>query len=260
MLAKRIIFTLIYDQGFFMQSRNFRLQRAGDSDWINNNYNFSDISRYIDEIIFLDCSREDFPFEKKYDDFLKVTRNCFVPKAMGGRIRSINDVDFAFSNGADKVVLNTALFKNEKLIKEVSEKYGTQSIIGSIDYKVLNNQPIIFTCNGKCNSEINLLDFINSEILKFVGELFITSIDKDGTGQGFDVNFLSKAARLTAVPLIASGGAGNYNHFIEVNKFENISAYSTANLFNFIGNGLENTRNKLISNGINFPIWDYSSV
>ena len=102
MLTKRIIFTLIYDRGYFMHSRNFSLQRAGDAQWIIKNYNFENISRYIDEIIFLDVSRENFNKDKAFEDFQKVTNNCFVPKSFGGKLKKIQDLEKCFEKGADK--------------------------------------------------------------------------------------------------------------------------------------------------------------
>ena len=117
MLKKRIIFTLLYDNGYFIQSRNFRRQKIGTKEWINKNYNFSFVSNFIDELIILDISKI-----KKNEKFVKdcksVCNKVFVPISLGGGIKSYEDAKFYFNNGADKVIINTSVFKSPKNIKK----------------------------------------------------------------------------------------------------------------------------------------------
>lgn len=256
MLTKRIIFTLIYDRGYFMHSRNFSLQRAGDSDWIIKNYNFESISRHIDEIIFLDVSRESFDKEIALNDFKKVTNNCFVPKSYGGRLRDFEDFNRSFQNGADKIVINTLLHDDPDLVIEASKKYGSQSIIGSIDVKKIDEKYVVFSQNGSVNLQIDLEQYASSKVLKNIGEIYLNSIDKDGTGQGFDLETYNVIREKLQCPVILAGGAGNASHFLMSLEGSKVDALATANLFNFIGNGLETTRQRLIENNYLFPYWD----
>ena len=258
MLTKRIIFTLLYDRGFFMHSRNFSLQKAGNAEWIVKNYNFEKISRHIDEIIFLDVSRDNFDKKNTFNDFKKVTKNCFVPKSIGGKLRKIEDFEECFENGADKIVINTSLLINPKLIIDASKVFGSQSIIGSIDVKKINNEYIVFTKNGSFNTKVNLKGYLELEHIKYLGEIYLNSIDKDGTGQGYDTNILKTAETIVSCPIILAGGAGQSNHFSNALASSNVDALATANLFNFIGSGLETVRNSLTSSNFLFPNWDPS--
>ena len=116
MLKKRIIFTLLYDDGYFVLSRNFRLQRVGNLEWLKKNYNFSHIAFFIDELIVLDVSRNNRSIDKFSSMLKKLSCECLVPIAAGGGIRSLDDGKKLLRSGADKLVINTALFRNINLI------------------------------------------------------------------------------------------------------------------------------------------------
>ena len=135
MLRKRVIFTLIYNEGFFMQSRNFRLQKVGDINWLQKFYKFSQIAFSLDELIILNTNRD----EKNMESFSKIVsslvENTFIPIAVGGGIRSVEDAQLLFQSGADKIVLNTKLYESPELISQLVERYGSQSVVASIDYK-----------------------------------------------------------------------------------------------------------------------------
>ena len=254
--TKRIIFTLIYDRGFFMHSRNFRLQRAGNSDWIIKNYNFQEMSRHVDELIFLDVSRESYSEIKTKEDFKLVTDCCFVPVSFGGKLRTIEQVKDRFKNGADKVVLNTAIFKDPDFVKEVSKIFGVQSIVASLDVSLQNNKYIVYVENGTESTDLELEKYLELEIIKHVGEIYLNSIDKDGTGQGYDIGIARKINERLKIPIIFAGGAGNSAHFVQLLSESKIDALATANLFNFVGDGLAKSRESLIESGHDFPQWD----
>jgi len=249
MLRKRIIFTLLYNDGMFCQSRNFRLQKVGDIDWLNRYYKFQRVSFAIDELIILDVSKN-----RNIEDFTKIVRmiveNIFIPVSIGGGIRKKEDVDILFNNGADKLVLNTILYKNKELVKELIEKYGSQSIVASIDYKDNN----VFIENGtELLEDMDLLSYIKYVESLGVGEIYLNSIDRDGTGFGYDIETIKKAIDFISIPLIVAGGAGNERHLEE--GLEISEAVATANLFNFIGDGLLNARKKLLEKNINLARW-----
>ena len=146
MLKKRIIFTLLYQDGFFVQSRNFNLQKVGDINWLEKNYDFKKISFYIDELIILDVSRKEKDTDKFIDNLKKVSSFCFIPISSGGGIDTFEKARNLLTNGADKVLLNTNL--KEKLLKKISEVYGEQSIIAGVDYTNVKSKKKILIKNG----------------------------------------------------------------------------------------------------------------
>lgn len=254
MLRKRVIFTLIYSDGFFMQSRNFRLQKVGDIDWLKKNYQFQKIAFSIDELIVLNASRE----IKKIEEFSRVveqlSQDVFIPVSAGGGIKSMKDAEILFNSGADKIVLNTILYKNPALVRELINRYGSQSIVASVDYKINQNMVEVFVENGTEKINFNLDENLAYlENLK-IGEIYFNSIDQDGTGFGYDLETIARLEKINT-PLIIAGGAGNEKHLTDGININHVSAVATANLFNFVGNGLPNARKKMIDLKINLAVW-----
>lgn len=246
MKKKRLIFTLLHNNGGYMLSRNFRLQRVGDAKWIYKNYNFSKIAFSIDELVILDVTRENRNQAKYIESYKKIISNVFVPIAIGGGIRTFEDARNLFLNGADKVVINTSIYKNPQLVEDLAKEYGAQSIIASIDYI---EEDGIFHCyveNGSEKLPIELKEYLNMVQKMPVGEIYLNSIKKDGTGFGYNMNIVPFIEGIN-LPVIMAGGAGNELHFIEaIQASNNIDAVATANLFNFIGNALPNSRQALM--------------
>ena len=255
MLRKRIIFSLIYEGGFFNQSRNFRLQKAGNLTWLEKNYNFKEIAFSLDELIVLDASKD----EKKIEDFAKIleriVEDVFIPIAAGGGVRDIDDAKLLFNSGADKLVLNSLLYKSPDIVRQIVKQYGSQSLIASIDYKTIDGNNLVFINDGMQKIDMTLDQYIDYVQNLGVGELYLNSIDKDGTGFGYDFDTIDKVANTIKVPLIIAGGAGNESHLIQGLKREKVDAVATANLFNFLGNGLPNARKKIIEENLNIARW-----
>lgn len=256
MLRKRIIFSLIYCDGYFSQSRNFRLQRVGDLIWLNKNYNFRNIASSIDELIVLNASREQKNIKEFSSIINKLVNEVFIPIASGGGIKNIEDAELLFKNGSDKIVLNTLLIENPNMVNSMVKQFGSQSILASIDCKFNGNDYDIFIEDGKVKIDFQLEKYIRYLEDLGVGELYLNSIDKDGTGFGYDSSLISKINYLTKIPLIIAGGAGNENHLSAGLKIDNVNAVATANLFNFIGDGLPNARKKIIDSGLNIANWN----
>lgn len=256
MLRKRIIFTLIYNDGFFMQSRNFRLQKVGNLDWLEKNYKFQKTAFYIDELIVLNASRSDKSMPQFAETISRLVKNVFIPIAAGGGIRTMEDAELLFNNGADKIVLNSILSENPKVVSQLIEKYGTQSIIASIDYKSNQFGHEVYTNDGSVKLDMPLSDYLKYVESLEIGEIYLNSIDQDGTGFGYDFETIKSLESQTHRPLIIAGGAGNENHLIEGLKTTGVSAVATANLFNFIGDGLPKARRKIITSGENIPNWE----
>jgi cyclase len=255
MLKKRLIFTLLYDSGNFMLSRNFRLQKVGNLSWLKKNYDFQKISFYIDELIVLDISRKKRNLDLFCETLKEISYGCFVPISSGGGIRSIKDAKKILRSGADKIVLNTPIFKNFDLIKKLSKEFGQQCIVGSVDLVKTSNSYKIFIKSGLKKIDGNLkknLEFISSG---YIGELYLNSIDQDGTGQGYDLGLLNLLPSVNNIPVILAGGVGNSIHLSEGISENKVDAVATANLFNFVGDGLKEARLNLINEGFSLAKW-----
>ena len=252
MLRKRLIFTLIYSDGFFNQSRNFRLQKVGDINWLEENYGFKDLAFSLDELIVLDASRGKRDVAKFVKNLSKLAEDVFIPICAGGGIECLDDAKILLDNGADKIILNTAVYDNIGLVTDLVEKYGSQSIVASVDYK----KDDVFIKNGTQKVDIELFEYMRRiDSLNF-GEVYFNSIDKDGTGFGYDIKAVNKIANRISIPLIISGGAGNAKHLIDGLMDSNIDAIATANLFNFMGDGLPKARKEVILNKGNIAQWN----
>ena len=255
MLRNRVIFSLIYSSGSFNQSRNFRLQRVGDVDWLKTNYKFQNISFSLDELIVLNASRNKKNIEEFGAVVTRLVRNVFIPIAAGGGIRNMQDVELLFDSGADKVVLNSCLHDNPSLVKEIVQRYGSQSVIASIDYKLLDGHARVYIHDGSFEINESMSNYLSHIGELGVGEILLNSIDKDGTGFGYDLSSIKKYSNEINVPLIIMGGAGNENHLNEGLLIEGVSAVATANLFNFIGDGLPEARAFMLKEGANLAKW-----
>ena len=137
MLKKRVIFTLLYKDGYFCLSRNFRLQRIGDPTWLTCNYGFSKIASSIDELIVLDVSGPPSSSESFLEVVEFITNEFFAPLALGGRIRSLSDAENLIRSGADKIVINNILAADPVLVSDMSSRFGSQAIVGSVDYRII---------------------------------------------------------------------------------------------------------------------------
>lgn len=256
MLRKRLIFGLIYSDGYFTQSRNFRLQKVGDINWLEKNYKFQDISFSLDELFIVDASRTVRDQQKFAKTLKTIANNVFIPITAGGGIKCVNDADILFENGADKIVINTSLIEFPELVNTITNKYGVQSVVAGIDYKIKNNEIIVLICNASKEIEYSLLDYVKYIESMGVGEILLTAIDKDGTGFGYDIETINLIGHHVNVPLLIMGGAGNQTHLKDGLANENVSGVVTANLFNFIGQSLPNARDYLIDQKINIANWE----
>ncbi len=257
MLKKRLIFALLYDQGNFMLSRNFRLQKVGDLSWLEKNYNFSHIAFSIDELVVLDVSRKERDINRFSDDLKTLAKGCFVPIAAGGGVRTLEHARILLQSGADKVIINTPLFDNQQLVNKLVVEFGQQCVVASFDVKQsIREDYEIWTANGTRCVEGSLSTWLEKIAQYEVGELYLNSMDRDGTGQGYDMKILEHLPTLTPMPIILAGSAGNFHHLADGLSHKQVDAVSTAHLFNFVGNGLEISRNSLREKGFNLAQWD----
>lgn len=255
MLRKRIIFTLIYENSFFHQSRNFRLQKVGNINWLEKNYKFQKIAFSLDELIVLNASKGDKNLEDFSLTLSKLVDDVFIPIAAGGGIKTLDDAKLLFNSGADKLVINSMLYMDPDFVKELVKVYGSQSIVASVDYKNENGINTVYINDAKIKLDMCLEEYIVYVQSLNIGEIYLNSIDQDGTGFGYDIDTINAISKIVNVPMIIAGGAGNENHLMSGLEIEHVNAVATANLFNFIGNGLPNARNSLISKNLNIAKW-----
>jgi len=257
MLKKRLIFTLLYNQGQFMLSRNFRLQSVGDITWLQKNYNFSKISFSIDELIVLDVSRGERNTEAFCDALKTLSKGCFVPIAAGGGVNTVEKARDLLRSGADKVVINTALYVEDGFISELASEFGEQCIVASMDVKNMgDNGYKVFSEDGSKSINASAKEWVKFVSNNAIGEIYLNSIDRDGTGQGYDMHLLDLLCEDISKPVILAGGAGNALHLAEGLSDLRVDAVATAHLFNFVGDGLKKARHSIIENGVELPVWN----
>lgn len=233
-----------------MLSRNFRLQRVGNLNWIENHYNFKNIAFSIDELIILNVNRDERKLLEFSHTITKIIKNVFVPIAVGGGVTSMEYAKVLFMSGADKIIINSILTENPSLVKELISEYGSQSVIASIDYSLGGKEIMLYRNNGTNLINYNFNDYIAYIQELGVGEVYLNSIHKDGTGQGYSMDTIKPYLSLFKIPVILAGGAGNSKHLIEAALCPNVDAVATANLFNFIGQALPNSRAEMQNKGI----------
>jgi cyclase len=240
-----------------MLSRNFRLQNVGNLEWLKKNYDFSRISYSIDELLVLDVTRGKRDLDKFCETLKLLTDGCFVPIAAGGGINEIESARKLLRSGADKVVINSALFESQDFISQLASEFGQQCVVASIDVKSSPSGDYqVWSQNGIKREDGSAKYWLEKIAKDLVGEIYVNSMDRDGTGQGFDLNILDLLPAGINKPVILAGGAGNATHLLVGMQDPRIDAVATANLFNFVGDGLKEARHSLVSNGIVLPMWD----
>jgi len=260
MLKKRLIFTLLIQEGIFQLSRNFSLQAVGDLSWLYQYYKFDSIAYSIDELVLLNVSRGNKTVEAFTPHVIALSKKCFMPITAGGGIRSIDDAYRILDAGADKLIVNTSLFTQPDLIEKLAGIFGSQCIVASIDYKRGDRGTEVYISNGMQAVGTTVLDAVSVVEKLGVGEIYLTSMDRDGTGQGYDLDVLSSVTNVCHVPLIASGGVGDFEHFVSGMNMNNITGVSTANIFNFIGNGLTEARSHIQKQSIDLAFWNFDAL
>ncbi len=236
MYFPRVIPCLLLNNGALVKTIKFKKENyIGDP--INAVRIFNE--KEVDELIVLDITASS---EKRSPDFKKISElasECFMPFAYGGGIKNISDIKKLFSIGVEKVSLNAAAIENAYLITEASEMFGSQSIVVSIDvkknffgkYEVCGNR-------GTKSLKINPIDYAKKWEVLGAGELLITSIDRDGTWEGYDIELLQLITSAVSIPVIAAGGAGTTNHFSEAVKNGGVSSVAAGSMFVYQKKGM----------------------
>ena len=190
-------------------------------------------SRDVDELILLDIGATISGDEIDYDTIHEVSKNCFVPLTVGGGISNINQIRKLLKSGADKVSLNSVLFENVKLIEDAVKIFGSQCIVASIDVKLVNGKYFCFSHCGRKNTGIDPIILVKQLENRGVGEILLTSIDRDGTMRGYDIDIIKAITNKINIPLIASGGAGSFIDMKKAILDAGASAVAAASIFQF---------------------------
>ena len=248
MLKKRVIPCLDINNGRVVKGINFiNLIDAGDPVEQAKIYN----DNGADEICFLDITASHENRNIILEVVRKTTKKCFVPLTVGGGVRSIEDISNLLLAGADKVSINTAAAINENLIEEAAEKFGAQCIVVAVDAKKVNNDKWeVFTHGGRKATGKDVLNFVTKMESLGAGEILLTSMERDGTKKGYDLDLTKKVSNLVNIPVIASGGVGNLEHLYQGFKIGKASAVLAASIFHFGEHSILEAKQYLDSKGI----------
>ncbi|HLO73363.1 MAG TPA: imidazole glycerol phosphate synthase subunit HisF [Flavobacterium sp.] len=230
MLTKRIIPCLDIKNGRTVKGVNFvDLKDAGDPVELAKKYAESG----ADELVFLDISATEERRATLIDLVRKVAAAINIPFTVGGGISSVADVDVLLRNGADKISINSSAVKNPDLINEIAAKYGSQCVVVAIDAKQIDGDWIVHLVGGKVQTELNLFDWAKEVEQRGAGEILFTSMNNDGTKNGFANEALAKLSEIVNIPIIASGGAGTMEHFAETFITGKADAALAASVFHY---------------------------
>ena len=247
MLKNRIIPCLDVKNGRVVKGINFvDLKDAGDP--VEQAKVYSDGG--ADEICFLDITASNENRDTIYNVVKDTSKKCFVPLTVGGGVRSIEDINKLLNCGADKVSINTAAVQNAELVIESSKKFGSQCIVVAIDAKKNGEIWEVFTHGGRKNTGINAIEFAKKMEECGAGELLITSMDRDGTQAGYDIDLMNKISSTINIPVIASGGVGNLDHLVDGIKLGKASAVLAASIFHYGKYSVKEAKQYLDSKGI----------
>jgi cyclase len=230
MLKKRIIPCLDIKDGRTVKGVNFiNLQDAGDAVELAQAYS----DQGADELVFLDITATVEKRKTLAELVRRIARAINIPFTVGGGISSVDDVNILLDSGADKISVNTSAVNNPDLIDELASRFGSQCVVLAVDTKNINGTDIVFIHGGRTPTERRTFEWLKEGVERGAGEILLTSMDHDGTKDGFALELTQKACETVMVPVIASGGAGAMEHFTDVFKTARADAALAASVFHF---------------------------
>lgn len=247
MLAKRIIPCLDVKDGRVVKGKNFEGLKDVD-DPVKLAAFYSDCG--ADELVFYDITASSDGRKLFADVLKKVAENVFIPLTVGGGINSLDDFDRVLKCGADKVSVNSGAIKDPSLIARAAEKYGNQCVVLSMDIKRVGGQFKVFSHGGRIQTNINAVEWARFGQDNGAGELVVNSIDTDGVKGGFDIDMLKAICDVVTIPVVASGGAGGVQHFIDLFTSVNVDAGLGASIFHYGETSIKELKTALKNAGI----------
>ena len=246
-VAKRIIPCLDVNDGRVVKGINFvELKDAGDPVEIAKSYN----EQGADELTFLDITASSDNRGLLFDIIEKVANQIFIPLTVGGGVRNCDDIRNLLNSGADKVGINTSAILNPNFVSESSSRFGSQAIVVAIDAKKVDDHYEVFTHGGRNSTGINAIEWARKMADFGAGELLITSMDRDGTKEGFDNNLMKSISETVDIPIIASGGAGSLRHLVDGVKDGEADAVLAASIFHYGEYTIQEAKNYMYEHGI----------
>ena len=249
-VAKRIIPCLDVDKGRVVKGVNFlNIRDAGDPVEIAKRYD----NEGADEITMLDITASHETRDTTYKTVESIASQVFIPLTVGGGVRKIEDIKKLLRSGADKVSINTSAVENPSFVKEAADKFGSQCIVVAVDAKAKTdkeNSWEVVTYGGRNRTGIDVLEWTEQVAAYGAGEILLTSMDRDGTKQGFDNNLVSKVSSGISIPVIASGGVGNLDHLIDGVKIGGAEAVLAASIFHFSEFSIKEAKEAMKASGI----------
>lgn len=248
MLTKRIIPCLDIKDGRTVKGVNFEnIRDAGDPVELAIRY----CEEEADELVFLDITATNEKRKTLSELVTRIASNINIPFTVGGGISTVEDVSILLNAGADKVSVNTSAFKNPQLIKELSSRFGSQCIVLAIDTKFENNNWYVYLNGGKVKTQSKALDWAKEGVALGAGEILLTSMNNDGTKNGFANDITKLISENVNVPVIASGGAGTIQHFNDAFTIGKADAALAASVFHFNEINIKTLKQELRNNKIN---------
>ena len=249
-VAKRIIPCLDVDKGRVVKGVNFlNIRDAGDPVEIAKRYD----TEGADEITMLDITASHETRDTTYKTVESIASQVFIPLTVGGGVRKIEDNKKLLRSGADKVSINTSAVENPSFVKEAADKFGSQCIVVAVDAKAKtdkDNTWEVVTYGGRNRTGIDVLEWTEQVAEYGAGEILLTSMDRDGTKEGFDNNLVSKVSSGISIPVIASGGVGNLDHLIDGVKIGGAEAVLAASIFHFSEFSINEAKEAMKASGI----------
>jgi len=205
----------------------------------------------IDEIIYMDVVASLYQRNNLSDIIKRTAQDIFIPITVGGGIKTIDDVKLILRCGADKVAINTAVTKRPELINEIAEKFGSQCLVLSIEAKqIAQDKWEVLTDNGREHTNLDVIEWAKSCVDNGAGEILLTSVDKEGTRKGFDINLIKAVSEAVSVPVIASGGMGKIEDFLNVVNHGKADAVAMADVLHYNRLSISEIRSAGVSHGI----------
>lgn len=261
MLKRRLIPVLFLKDGWMVRSESFKIHQ-----FIGNPILHVErmVQWEVDELIVINISSSDndkFQHDRHdyqdqcvtdlYTFISRIAQECRIPLTFGGKIRNFEQVKRVLHSGADKVSINTLLFEKPMTVSDCIKSFGSQAIVGSVDYKNIDGEPFVFRNFGTTNTEIPLFDWLKKIEDLGVGEVLLNSVDRDGKANGYDINIISLASEILEIPVIACGGAGSQKHFLNCFSDTRASGVAAGNIFHFTENAYPRAKEYLAKFNVN---------
>ena len=261
MLKRRLIPVLFLQQGHMVRSELFRLHNVIGNPMVH-------VERMVewdvDELIIIDITEgSEVKYDIHRDDYRqtgaksllefvhRVSSECRIPLTIGGRIRTFDDIRVRILNGADKVSVNTVLVESPGLVTDAAEAFGSQAVIASIDYKVIDGTPRVFADHAHTDVGMGPAEWAHRAQELGAGEILLNAIDRDGAATGYDIATIREVCEAVSIPVIACGGAGHPSHFVKCFRETDASGVAAGNIFHFTENAYPRAKKMLRVQGVN---------